>query len=344
MASIDTNFSQGTLAASTNPANLALNGDGFFIVKKSGSPELTRDGSFQLDAGGNLITSQGASVLGFPVQGGTVSANAPLQPIHIPVGTTQLPHASANFSFTASLDSSAPVGTQVIAPTTLYDSLGQSHATSLTFTKTGGNAWSYSVALPSGEATTSTGTSGTLTFNSDGTLAAPTGSSTPVTFGGLSDGAADLSLNWQLRDGSGNSLLTQTSAASSVNSTSQDGFPSGTYQSFSVDSSGIVSGLYSNGHTETLGQVAVATVTNPGGLSRQGNNTYLPNESSGGINIGVAGTGGRGLVDGSSLEQSNVDISTEFSDLIVAQRSFQANAKTVTTFDSVTQDTINMLR
>ncbi len=342
---IDTNFSQGTLTSTTDPANLALNGDGFFVVQKqNGAPQLTRDGSFRLDGSGNLITAEGASVMGYPVVNGAVAQNAPLQPILIPVGATQLPKASSNFSFTAGLDSTAATGAAVNAQATLYDSLGQGHSLTFTFTKTGSNTWSYSAALPTGDATGGTGLTGTLSFNADGTLATPAASSVPVSFTGLADGASNFTLNWQLRNGTGASLITQTAAASSVNATSQDGYPSGSYESFSVDSNGVVSGSFTNGHQQVLGQVAVATVTNASGLARQGNNTYQTTTSSGPLNVGVAGTGNRGTIQGSSLEASNVDISVEFSDLIVAQRSFEANSKTVTAFDTVTQDTINMIR
>ena len=344
ISSIDTNFSNGTINSDTNPAHMAINGDGFFVIKRQGAPELTRDGNFQMDPHGNLITADGFSVMGFPVSNGSLATTAPLQPLHIPIGTTQPAQASRNFSFTASLDATAPVGTQVNAPTTMYDSLGQSHSMTLTFTKTADSTWNYSAALPGGDAASSTGTTGTLTFQPDGTLAPSAGSSVAMTFNGLSNHASDLTLNWQLRDSNGGSLITQTAAASSINANSQDGFQSGVFQSFSIDSAGIVNGLYSSGHVEVLGQIAVATVANPAGLSRQGGNTYLPDESSGGMNIGIAGSGSRGTIEGSALELSNVDISTEFSNLIVAQRSFQANSKTITAFDSVTQDTINMIR
>jgi flagellar hook protein FlgE len=139
-------------------------------------------------------------------------------------------------------------------------------------------------------------------------------------------------------------VITQTIAASQTNATSQDGFASGVYQTFSADSSGKLYATFSNGQTQVVGQVAVGVVANDQGLTLAGNNSYLATPGSGQIVAGTAGTGSRGSITDSALELSNVDISTEFANLIVAQRSFEANAKTVTTFDTVSQDTIAMIR
>lgn len=153
-----------------------------------------------------------------------------------------------------------------------------------------------------------------------------------------------MSLSWKLREASGNSLITQSAGTSATNASAQDGYASGTYKSFAVDATGTMTATFTNGGTEILGQIAVATVTNPEALARRGSNLYAVNQASGAMDIGVAGSGDRGTVDGSTLEQSNVDISTEFADLIVAQRSFEANSKTITAFDTIMQDTINMIR
>jgi flagellar hook protein FlgE len=226
----------------------------------------------------------------------------------------------------------------------MYDSQGNEHTVSVTFTKTAGNQWGYSVNMPAGDAATTTGNTGTLNFNPDGTLASPSGDVAGINFAGLSDGASDMTLNWKLRDASGNSLVTQSAGSSSTNASAQDGYASGTYKSFAVDATGTMTATYTNGGTEVLGQLAIATVSNAEALSRSGSNTYAVNKASGAMDIGVAGSGSRGSIADSTLEQSNVDISTEFADLIVAQRSFQANSKTVTAFDTITQDTINMIR
>jgi flagellar hook protein FlgE len=207
----------------------------------------------------------------------------------------------------------------------------------VTFTKTGSNTWSYSVALPSGDSTGNTGTSGTLTFDSNGNLTNPTGSISGISFTGLTDGASDMSFSWNL------SSLTQTAASSNVAGATQDGYGSGGYQGFSVDGNGIVEANFSNGQNQIVGQVAVATVANMQGLQATNNTAYLATTASGPAVIGTPGSAGRATIEDQALESSNVDVSTEFSALIVAQRAFEANSKTVTTFDQATQEAINMI-
>ncbi len=342
--SIDTNFTQGTPNSTGTNTDVALNGSGFFVVQHDGEQELTRAGNFKLDDNGNLQTSDGLSVMGYNVKNGAVDTTSSLVALSVPTGKTQLPRSTTQVSFTENLNSTATVGTAVPVSETVYDSLGTGHEATVTFTKTAANTWNYSFSLPSGDATGASNTTGSLTFNSDGTLATPTANISGITFSGLNDNAADLSFGWNLYDSNNASTLTQTNAASSSNAKSQDGYASGTYKDFSVDSSGVITASYSNGKTDVLGQIAIGTVANENGLTRQGGNIYRVSEASGQIAIGTSGTGGRGTIDASSLEGSNVDISTEFANLIVAQRAFEANSKTVTTFDSVTQDTIQMIR
>jgi flagellar hook protein FlgE len=188
-----------------------------------------------------------------------------------------------------------------------------------------------------------TNTTGTLTFDSDGNLTSPAADVSGITFAGLSDGAATLNLSWGLFGGTGSSSVSQTASADSTSATKQNGYTSGEYQSFSIDSNGLITAKFSNSQTETVGQLALATVGNEEGLAAQGSTNYATTSASGDASVGVAGSGGRGAIEDSSLEASNVDISAEFSDLIVAQRAFEANSKAVTTFDTVTQQAINMI-
>lgn len=344
VSSISSDFSQGNLNSTGSATDMAINGNGFFVVQQNGTNELTRTGNFQLSPTGNLITSDGYSVMGYPVVNGVIDTNAALIPMNVPTAKTQLAHATTGFSFTTSLNSSSDIGSTYTSSTPMYDSQGTAHNVSVTFTKTANNEWSYSVSMPGGDATTTTNNTGTLQFNSDGTLASPTGDISGISFSGLAGGAGDMTLNWSLRDANGNSLITQSAGTSSTNSSLQDGYPSGTYKSFSVDAQGVMRATYTNGGTEVLGQIAIATVASPESLGRMGSNLYAVNQASGAMDIGVAGSGSRGNISDSTLEQSNVDISTEFANLIVAQRSFEANSKTVTAFDTITQDTINMIR
>jgi flagellar hook protein FlgE len=282
--------------------------------------------------------------MGYAAANGVVNTNSPLTSLQIPVGATQAAQATANFGITANLDAATAVGGTFSTTIAMYDSLGTSHATAVDFTKTADNTWTYSISLPAGDATgTPVNNTGTLVFNSSGALTTPAANVSGITFPGMTDGANDMTFNWDLYNSAKAPQIGQTVGTSTATASTQDGFASGSYNGFSVDASGVISASFSNGQTETVGQVAVASVTNQEGLTIAGGNNYLTSESSGAASVGAPGAGGRGSIEDDTLEQSNVDISTEFANLIVAQRAFEANSKTVTTFDTVTQETINMI-
>jgi flagellar hook protein FlgE len=340
-----TDFSQGSLTTSSNATDMAIQGNGFFVVEQNGAEQLTRDGSFQLSNTGGLETQDGLTVMGYAAVNGVLGTGSSLSALTIPVGATQAAAATSQFSLTANLNSASTVGTTFDSSVTLYDSLGVSHDATVTFTKTAANTWSYDVALPTGDATgTPKNNTGTLTFDANGNLLTPASNVTGISFAGMADGASDMSFNWQLYNSGGTALIGQAASSSAVSLTSQNGYASGTYEGFSVDANGVITAQFNNGQTETVGQLALASVTNQQGLMRVGGNNYAVTTASGAANLGRAGVDGLGTLEDDSLEQSNVDISTEFSDLIVAQRAFEANSKTVTTFDSVTQDAINLIR
>jgi flagellar hook protein FlgE len=340
-----TNFAQGTILPTGNSANMALSGDGFFVTQQAGVQKLTRSGDFQLSSSGALITANGANVMGYPVNNGAIDVNSSLVPLTLPIGVTEAAQATGNISITANLNAGATVGTAFTSPVTVFDSLGQSHSVTVTYTKTATNTWDYSVDLQAGDATgTPTNNTGTLTFNPNGSLGSLSSNITGISFPGMADGASDMAFNLNFFDSNGNSTLTQSTAASTNTAMLQDGFASGTYQSFSVDGNGVITASYNNGHNAVVGQVAVAKVTNPAGLTMVGGNAYMTTNASGNAIVGVPGAGGRATIEDSALEQSNVDISQEFANLIVAQRSFEANSKTITTYDSVTQATLSMIR
>jgi flagellar hook protein FlgE len=226
------------------------------------------------------------------------------------------------------------------------DALGASHVLTFTFTKTAANAWNYSISIPAADVGGSGNPvvlkTGTLTFNGSGQLITPAANVTGIGVTGFADGASNLSFGWQLFDPDGTGLLTQVAGASATSSTLQDGYPSGTLSSFNIDSTGTIEGIFSNGQTVAVAQIALANFSNLQGLLRNGSNDFLPSLASGAANIGQPDTAGRGTITGGSLELSNADIATEFSQLILAERGYEANAKTVTTFDQVTQDAINL--
>jgi flagellar hook protein FlgE len=161
----------------------------------------------------------------------------------------------------------------------------------------------------------------------------------PTNTAALADGASPLTFTWQLYNGT-TGLLTQVAAPSSTSATNQNGAGSGSLVNFSIGSDGTITGSFSNGKTQALGQLALANFANPDGLRLDGNTDFSPTLASGAAVAGVPSTGGLGTISGGALEESNVDIATEFANLIVAQRGFEADAKAVTTFDQITQDTI----
>lgn len=348
IATNSSNFTPGSInTAAGSPSDVALTGNGFFVLNNGGTPAYTRAGNFQTDQNGNLTSADGLAVMGYPASNGVVNTNAPLSAIQIPLGATQQPQATTQFSLNATnLNASAAVGTVVPAQVTVYDSLGQSHVATVNFTKAAtANTWNYSISLPASDYTgAATNTTGTVTFNSSGQLTTPTANVTGIGFAGLADGASNMSFSWNLYDANNNPTLSQAASPSTVGSTTQNGYSSGSYQGFSVGSDGTISVQFSNGQTQAVGQLAVATVNNQQGMARIGNNNFSATLASGQATVGVAGTGGRGTMEGGALEGSNVDISSEFSNLIVSQSAYEANAKSVTTFDTVTQATINMIR
>lgn len=231
---------------------------------------------------------------------------------------------------------------------TVYDSLGTSHVLTFNFTKSSAGDWSYNITIPAADVG-KTGSaqvvkSGTLQFGSDGNLITPSADIQGIGISGLADGAKDMSVTWQLFSSSGTAVITQTAESSTTSGKQQNGYAAGTLGSYSIDSTGTINGVLSNSQTVALGQIALATFSNYDGLTRVGNNDYQASLSSGAASVGVPGSGGRGTLKGSSLEQSNVDIATAFTMLIQAERGYQANAKAITTADNVMQSSINLIQ
>ena len=362
VASNATDFTQGAMNSTGNSSDVALNGTGFFVVENgSGNYEYSRAGDFTTASGGNLVTSNNLSVMGYPAVNGVANTNAPLTTINIPVGQVQEPQATANMNITANLDAASTTGAQFPAQVQVFDSLGEPHMATITYTQTATNTWTYSAALPAADFSsgTSTPVTGTMTFDGNGNLTSiqPAGAAAPTTvgsaagdvssiamnFSGLSDGAANLNIKWNLLSPNGTPSISQVDTPSAVGATTQDGYASGTYESFAVGPNGSVTASFTNGQTQVVGQIAVANVSNLQGLNLQGGGDYETTTASGAAAIGIAGQGGLGTIQDDSLEASNVNISVEFSNLIVAQRAFEASAKAITTFDTVTQDTINLV-
>ena len=355
-ASTTSDFTGGTVSATGIASNMALNGNGFFVMQQAnGTIAYSRAGDFTQNKLGQLVAPDGSLVMGYPAANGVINTAAPLQPLVVGTGLTSAATASTAFNATINLDATTATNAQASAsPISVYDSLGGQQNLQISYTKTGPNSWSYAVTIPSSSLaspTSPTGeqtlTTGTLNFDQNGKLTSVNGASPApiaITVPQLADGAAGMNLNWDLADPSGNSLITQTDLASSTTSATANGNAGGVLSNFSIGSDGTIEGLFANGTTTALGQVAVATVANDQGLQQIGGNLFQATAGSGVAQIGFAGTGGRGTITGGSVEGSNVDVASEFSKMIVAQQAYQANAKVVTTFDQVSQATLAMIQ
>lgn len=345
IGSVSSQFTQGPTNADGVSSHVAIQGDGFFVLKKDGQQLFSRAGDFSLNDSGYLTSPDGAQVLGYNTVNGVVNTNAAPGALMLGPGRIVAAKASSNLNLTMNLDSGATTSTTPYStPIQVYDSLGGAHTLTATFSKTAANTWNYSITIPQSDLSSGLATnvlaSGTLNFNTDGTVS--TSSPITLTSAALADGASTLGIKWNLTDASGNSLVTQTAGTSNVAANSQDGYASGSLQGYNVQGDGTIIGTFSNGQTGVIGQLALASFANNQGLSRTGSNEYTQTASSGSPNIGVPGSGGRGAVQGASVEGSNVDIAAQFALLIQAQRGYEANAKAITTVDQMTQDAFNM--
>lgn len=341
------NFANGTVSSTGIASNMALQGNGFFVVEGSNNQmDFTRDGSFGVNADGQLVTSGGQLVMGYPAVNGTVSTNSALGPINVDQAQNIPAVATSSFSMNTNLNAGAAVGDSLSTPITVYDSLGTSHVLTVTYTNTGANTWSYNVSLPAadtgGTGAATTLASGTMTFDSSGQLTSPTGSITGINITGLADGASSMNLSWNLTN-NGSSDITQQDATSATATTQQNGYGVGTLTGYSVLSDGTVEGQFSNDQTLALGKVAVASFSNNQGLTQLGGDDYQATFASGAAVVGQAGAGGNGTITGGAVEESNVNLSAEFANMIVAQQSYEANAKALTTMDQVSQATIQLI-
>ncbi len=337
-------FSQGAIQSTGSPLDAAIQGNGFFVVNSTaGQQEYTRGGNFQVNAQGSLTTPTGELVQGWTIANGTLLTNGPIGNITVPSGSLQTPQATANTSVSMNLDAGAAAGTNFSTSMTVYDSLGDSHVVTYAFTKSATpNQWNFSMSFPDGDLTApGTPTTGTLTFDSNGNLTSPasTDPQPALTATGLADGASDMNVNWNLYNGT-TPLITQFAQPSATSGLTQDGAAAANLTSVGIANGGQIVAQYSSGQQVVVGQMAMVNIGNPDSLISSGDNNYVLGANTATPAIGLPGTGGRGTVLGGSVEASTVDIATEFTNLIVYQRSYEANARMVTTIDQLSQDTI----
>jgi flagellar hook protein FlgE len=359
MSSTDTNFTQGNIQNTGVPTDVAISGDGFFQVESGGVTLYTRDGNFTTNAQGQLLTQDGYNVMGYSATNGVVNNNGVLNPLSINTGEISPPQATQNVQIDMNLDSADNTGASWSTNVEVYDSLGQSHVLTFTFTDAGSGTWNYAISIPGADVGSSaasvTEQTGTLTFNGSGQLTSATvsgsgtgtvssaGNVTGITISGFADGASSMKFNWNLSDANGNPLVSQVAGTSAASTTVQDGYASGSLSSYSIESNGTIEGSFTNGQTMAIGQVALANFPNSQGLLQVGSNNYMATLASGLPTVGVPGTGGRGTLTGDSLEASNVDIASQFSQLIQQQTGYQADAKAFTTLDNVVQAVLNLI-
>lgn len=349
-----TNYTQGTLQTTNGPTDAAIQGNGFFVVTNQSNQTLyTRDGSFQVNSSGQLADASGDLVQGWSATNGVVNTSSATGAISVPLGATIPATATTTMSLGLNLDSTPSTNgtaSTFSAPIQVFDSQGTSHNLTATFTNTGTNTWSYTVTIPptdlsAGGAAPVTVGSGNLTFNSSGQLTTPAAAAGPqaISVKGLSDGAADMSINWSLYGASGTPNITQFAEASAVSATTQNGSTAGQLSQVSLQSGGLLVANYSNGQKLTIGQLAVASISNPESLTSAGNNNLAASATTATPSIGAANTGSRGQIVAGALESSTVDIATEFTNLLTFERGYQANSRVITTADQLVQDTLNLV-
>ncbi len=334
VASIDTIQTPGNLQPTSRLTDVAIEGNGFFVVLDGESRSYTRVGNFSTDGDGILVDYEGRKVLGWASgSDGTLPPNRTgqnLEALSIQVGSNMPARATSNMDWIKNLDAEAEVGFMKTTAITVYDSLGRTHSIQVDFEKTNTNEWTWIAHLPGG----GTADPGIITFGHDGTFNDVDKNQFEFTPNGADHVAVTMNFG----------RLTQVAGPTTIESGAVDGWPTGTLESFSFDSNGVISGFYSNGKNRVLGQIALASFANPSGLIKVGKNLFVESNNSGVADVGAAGTSGRGTVAPTALEMSNVDLAEEFTQMIITQRGFQANSRVITVSDELLQELVNLKR
>jgi flagellar hook protein FlgE len=367
---IDLIFSQGASQLTGKSTDVAIQGDGFFVMRMGAETLYTRAGAFNFDQDGFLTDPSGAIVQGWltdPVSG-QIMTNAPVGDIKLPVGQVIAPQATKSVTIggnlSANLDPTDPATwSPVKTAISIIDKQGTAQRVEYTFTpKTNAgalvpNVWTMTVAGPGGAMSTSGGAASIdLTFDVNGGLVSTTEGATvtaydpPVStlpsfvFTGNAGAADDVQFDVNFGAPDSAATLSQYGGGSTAAAISQDGSTTGYLRSFAISDDGVVSGVFSNGRSQPLGRVALGSFNNPPGLVKAGGSMYRATGSSGQALVGTPGTAGRGSMAAGTLEMSNVDLAQEFTNLIIAQRGFQANSRIITASDELLQDLVNLKR
>jgi flagellar hook protein FlgE len=337
-------FTQGNIETTGNNLDLAVSGNGFFTLSQNGALAYTRDGEFQVDANGNVVTAAGANLQVYPplTTGGFNTGG--LQNLQLTTNESA-PQATTTAQITANLPANATQPADAaFSPTdpnsynnttslTVYDSLGAAHTATLYFIKgAAANSWSTQLYVDGN----AVGTPQALSYSNTGALTAPPAGLVPFPAYTPATGAAAMNMSFDF------SKTTQYGDNFGVTAVTQDGFTTGKLTGISIDTTGVVQARFTNGRSINLGQVAVANFANPQGLQQLGNATWAQTNASGAAVNGVAGNSGFGTIQSGSLEESNVDTTAALVDMIQAQRNFQANAQMIQTDNQITQTIINI--
>ncbi|MCO8577511.1 flagellar hook protein FlgE [Burkholderia multivorans] len=353
LASVQQQFGQGTINTTNSSLDVAINGNGFFQMSNNGTITYTRDGTFQRDKNGYIVNSQGLNLMGYAADKNGVINTAQTVPLQAPT-TNIAPTATTKITGQFNLNSQDTVPTKTPFDATdtttynystsiqVYDSLGGSQAVNIYFVKSAAGTWEAYAGVQGG----TTNDLGTIQFDSSGAISGTTTGSpaTPTAALGQfqftvpnTDGSATpQTLTLDLTG------TTQYGGKDGVNNLAQDGYASGTLTTFTIGTDGKLTGNYSNGQTAVLGQIALANFNNPNGLVNIGGNQYAETAASGVPQISVPGSTNHGTLQGSALENSNVDLTSQLVNLITAQRNYQANAQTIKTQQTVDQTLINL--
>ncbi len=337
VAAVAQQFSQGVITPSSNGLDMAINGDGFFIVQTPSGTAYTRNGAFQLDKNGFLQSANGDMVMGYTIDPDTgVRSSTTLTNISFPTGAPIAAKQTSKVTAVMNLDARAEIagpthnratyGTSV----EVFDSLGAPHAVSIYAEKSDIGEWKLYDSL------TGTTEIGTVKFDADGKLASMTPSPLKVTVNPTTGAHAPFDVQLDL------SSITQYGTAFSVARLSQDGYASGELTAVNVAADGTLMASYSNGITRPEAQVALARFTNAQGLQPSGNNNWIKSNDSGPAIVGTADSGSFGTIQGSALEESNVDLTAQLVNMMTAQRAYQANAQTIKTQDQVFSTLVNL--
>ncbi len=353
-SSIQTNFSQGTLAESNSQLHGAIQGNGFFVVRNAeGNMNYTRAGDFTVNNQGYLITPGGNQIQGYAANSGVVTPGSALSSLRLPIGQTLAPQTTTNASLRINLDTNAATGSDFHATMQIIDSRGTTRTMDMEFTRLADGSFDMTATVDGNPAELSANggapvnTPVNFTFDSSGNLTSPTSLAVipdQGQLGGATLPSVEINLRETNPDGTPGAFnMVSYARPSAVSSTTQDGFPSGELSGSSVDPNGVIYAIFSNGQSRPVGQFALATFNSSEGLSRLGGNMFAETLASNQATIGAPGSGGRGFIAGGYLEQSNVSITNEFVKLIEAQRGFQSNSKVINTLNQTLQDLLQIL-